>query len=531
MNKFILLLSLVTLSCVLAVPQLPAAQQYYMKGSFNIPYFNIVEPIELIYDSVNNRQYISVYNGMDITINFYNQDNTYNVGPVKYDMVCTTTPGNGSLVNVLPTEPSSWVYNGTSTVNGVQVFGYSQKITQYGRTGFYNFYVDVNGVPVQFYMDGVDYVFGSHPDVYVLNFDIYSTDISSYESYFDIPVLCNNAKEAPAKENQFDGLFSSIGDNLLAKEEQASNLFEEYKTQYNKEYSSQDEHDERFINFKAARKVIATHNAKESSYKLGMNHYADLSNKEFNTLVKPKVARPSVTGADSVHDDESLRSIPSSVDWRIQNCVTPVKDQGICGSCWTFGSTGSLEGTNCVTNGELVSLSEQQLVDCAILTGSQGCGGGFASSAFQYVMEVGSLATESDYPYLMQNGLCKDRTVTPSGVSITGYVNVTSGSESALQNAIATAGPVAIAIDASVDDFRYYMSGVYNNPACKNGLDDLDHEVLAIGYGTYQGQDYFLVKNSWSTNWGMDGYVYMARNDNNLCGVSSQANYPIPTKN
>ncbi|KAK5584387.1 hypothetical protein RB653_005998 [Dictyostelium firmibasis] len=531
MNKFILLLSLVTLSCVLAIPQLPTDQQYYMKGSFNIPYFNIVEPIELIYDSVNNRQYISYYNGMDITINFYNQDNTYNVGPVKYDMVCTTTPGNGSLVNVLPTEPSSWVYNGTSTVNGVSVYGYSQKVTEYGRTGFYNFFVDENGVPVQFYMDGVDYVFGSHPDVYVLNFDVYSTDISSYESLFTVPTICNDAQEAPAQENEFSGIFS-IADNLKTKEEKASKLFNEYKAEYNKEYSSQDEHDERFINFKSARKTIAVHNAKKSSYKLGMNHYADLSNKEFNTLIKPKVARPLVNGAEYIHDDESTTAIPSTVDWRIQGCVTPVKDQGVCGSCWTFGSTGSLEGTNCVTNGELVSLSEQQLVDCAILTGSQGCGGGFASSAFEYIMQApNGIATEDSYPYLMQNGLCQDRNNTPSGVTITGYVNVTSGSEAALVNAIATAGPVAIAIDASVDDFRYYISGVYNNPACQNGLDDLDHEVLAIGYGTYQGQDYFLVKNSWSTNWGQNGYVFMARNDNNLCGVATSPNYPIPTKN
>ncbi|EGC35214.1 hypothetical protein DICPUDRAFT_55299 [Dictyostelium purpureum] len=528
MIRSILLLAFVTLSCVLAVPQLPTDQQYYMKGTFSIPYFNITEPIELIYDATNNRQYISYYDGMDITINFFNQDISYTISPVKYEMTCVSTQGNGTLVNVLPTEPSQWAYNGTSTVNGVSVYSYFQKITQYGRTGYYTFYVDANGTPVQFYMNGVDYVFGSHPDIYVLDFTTYSTDLSQYESLFQLPALCNNAEEAPLQEGQLSGAFESLGDSLKVKESDLQEKFVAFKSEYEKSYENKEEHDMRFKNYKVAHNKIVSHNAKNLSYKLGFNHYADLSDHEFNTLIKPKVARPSNNGAHSVHDDEDIYTIPQSVDWRNQKCVTPVKDQGVCGSCWTFGSTGSLEGTNCVTNGYLVSLSEQQLVDCAYLMGSQGCNGGFAASAFQYIMDAGGIATESDYQYLMQNALCKDKSTTFSGVGVSSYVNVTAGSINALLNAVATQGPVAIAIDASVDDFRYYQSGIYSNPSCKNGPDDLDHEVLAIGYGTLNGVDYWLVKNSWSTNWGMEGY-FMLERANNLCGPASQATYPLPT--
>merc|ERR1711879_789958 len=140
-------------------------------------------------------------------------------------------------------------------------------------------------------------------------------------------------------------------------------------------------------------------------------------------------------------------------------------------------------------------------------------------------MTNGGISTESSYPYLMQNAWCHSNEM--SGVTVLSYVNVTSGSESDLTDAVATAGPIAVAIDASWPSFRFYQSGVYYEPSCKNGVDDLDHAVLAVGYGTEMGQDYYLVKNSWSTYWGDQGYIKMSRNRDNNCGIATQAVYPM----
>lgn len=522
MIKSLVLLALVAFTAALAAPAIPQPTQYYVKGTFEIPYFNIVEPIVLVYDSVNNRQYIDYYNGLDVTINLYNQNITYSIGPQVYQLVCQSMQGTDSLVTVLPTDVSEWMYNGTAVVNGVQAYSYVQKVVNYGNTAYYTFYVDANGNPVQFYLDGVDFIFDSHPDIYILNFDVFETDLTPYEYLFKVPPICSSAKEVPAHENQFTQIFEHIGQS----QRNQHNEFNDFKQKHSKQYATEKEHNYRFGIFRETSKFIVRHNEKGLSYKLAMNHFGDLTDKEFNTFIKPKFTRPSTNGAFGVHDDESVADLPATVDWRTQGCVTPVKDQGVCGSCWTFGSTGSLEGVNCIKTGKLISLSEQQLVDCAYLMGSAGCNGGFAASAFQYIINNGGISTEEDYPYLMQNGFCKVNQQS-SGVQLSGYVNVTSFSEAALQNAVATVGPIAIAIDASAPDFRYYASGVYYSTVCKNDLDDLDHEVLAVGYGTYQNQDYWLVKNSWSMMFGIDGYIMMSRNRGNNCGIASQPTYPI----
>jgi len=143
----------------------------------------------------------------------------------------------------------------------------------------------------------------------------------------------------------------------------------------------------------------------------------------------------------------------------------------------------------------------------------------------QWIINNGGIATESSYPYLSEDHFC-DASLT-SGVTLKGYVNVTEGSEKALQDAVATMGPVAVAIDAAHPEFEFYSQGVYYNPKCNSSIDALDHEVLVVGYGTENGEDYWLVKNSWSTHWGDDGYIKMARNKGNNCGIATQPNYPI----
>jgi len=215
---------------------------------------------------------------------------------------------------------------------------------------------------------------------------------------------------------------------------------------------------------------------------------------------------------------------PTSVDWRKQGYVTPVKDQGQCGSCWAFSAIASLEGQHFKKTGQLVSLSEQNLVDCSGKFGNQGCNGGLMDQAFDYIKANKGVDTEASYPYKAVDQKCKFKAANV-GATVTGYTDVTSGDESALTDAIASVGPISVAIDASHDSFQLYSSGIYNEPDCSSS--ELDHGVTAVGYDTSADGDFYIVKNSWAASWGMDGYIQMSRNKNNQCGIATSASYPL----
>jgi len=300
--------------------------------------------------------------------------------------------------------------------------------------------------------------------------------------------------------------------------------WEEYKEQYAKVYNGVDEDSVRQAVFETAVQAIEEQNMKGESLKFGYNRFTDMTNEEFKALpirgLIPEEQTEMPILGEHVYNGEELAD---SVNWVTAGAVNPVKDQAQCGSCWAFGTTGGIEGAWQIGTGSLKSLSEQQLVDCS--TQNLGCQGGNAGYAINFEKTV-NVASEASYPYKGVQGTCKTSgftTAIPQG-GVTGFSRVGNlffgGSVTSMKSALQQQ-PVSIAIEADQDAFQKYESGVLSS-GCGTSL---DHAVLAVGYGTEDGQDYWLVKNSWGTSWGADGYIKIG-SATDVCGVLKQAVYP-----
>jgi len=288
---------------------------------------------------------------------------------------------------------------------------------------------------------------------------------------------------------------------------------------------------ERFVhmlqNFANNHDLIEETNAKNLPYQLGHNQFSHLSLEEWKVAVrlgldKPNASEPS-TGLHTAPAD--LSALPASVDWVSAGAVTPVKDQGQCGSCWSFSTTGALEGAYKIKYSTLLSFSEQNLVDCDNRsTGGKdhGCNGGLMDNAFAWIKSNGGICLESDYKYVsgttktagtcIQSQYPKNTNAAPKS-----YTDVQTNSDAALMSALVQQ-PVAVAIEADQSSFQLNKSGVLTAPCGTN----LDHGVLAVGYGTLNGVDYYKVKNSWGPNWGSNGYILLARGISQVggqCGI------------
>lgn len=315
-------------------------------------------------------------------------------------------------------------------------------------------------------------------------------------------------------------------------DEQLSDLWKDWKTKHSKVYSDDVEDGYRREVFASNVDYITAHNLRadlgQHSFTLGIHEYSDLTPEEMRKQLMgtrvPDDYQQNITDTDPEHFKYDISFLPDTVDWRTKGAVTPVKNQGQCGSCWSFSSTGALEAQNFKKTGRLVSLSEQNLVDCTRTYGNQGCNGGWMNNAFRYVAVNRGIDTEDYYRYEARDNVCRFNRANVGG-TCTGYRNVApAGDESALMTAVATIGPIAVAIDANHQSFMNYRSGVLNEPTCSPR--NVDHAVLVVGYGTYQGTPYWLVKNSWGTSWGDGGYIMMSRNKRNQCGIAGFASYP-----
>ncbi|KAJ4823870.1 hypothetical protein Tsubulata_030319 [Turnera subulata] len=308
-----------------------------------------------------------------------------------------------------------------------------------------------------------------------------------------------------------------------------SELFETWCKEHGKTYASPEEKQYRLGVFEDNYDFVTKHNTgANSNYALSLNGFADLTHHEFKatrlrglSAAYLNVERPNLQMPDFVGD------VPASVDWRKQGAVTQVKDQGSCGACWSFSATGAIEGINKIVTGSLVSLSEQELVDCD-KSYNNGCDGGLMDYAYQFVIDNHGIDNEEDYPYVARENTCNKEKLKRHVVTIEKYIDVPPNNERKLMEAVAKQ-PVSVGICGSERAFQLYSKGIFTGP-CSTSL---DHAVLIVGYGSENGVDYWIVKNSWGTRWGMNGYIHLQRNSGNsqgLCGINMLPSYPVKTK-
>ncbi|XP_059624348.1 senescence-specific cysteine protease SAG39-like [Cornus florida] len=328
----------------------------------------------------------------------------------------------------------------------------------------------------------------------------------------------------------FLGVWATKASSRLLNEQYMLERHKQWMAHHGRVYTDAEEKQRRFKIFKDNVEWIEASNAGlDRGYKLSVNQFADLTNEEF-TASRNGYKRQSLqvmsTSKPTSFMYANLSAVPSTMDWRKRGAVTPVKDQGQCGCCWAFSAVAAIEGITQLTTGKLVSLSEQELVDCDVRGEDQGCNGGLMDDAFLFIKQNKGLTTEANYPYMGSDNTCNTKKAALAAAKITGYQDVPANKEQALLQAVAKQ-PVSVAIDSGGYDFQFYSSGVFTG-TCGTSL---DHGVTAVGYGaTTDGTKYWLVKNSWGSGWGEGGYIRMQRDvaaKEGLCGIAMESSYPI----
>jgi len=531
-----LLLSILS-SCLASPPAW--SPTYSLQGTLDIPFAEIQESFTAWADLEGGKSRIDYYGGM---VKTFQRGDLRQFGtmakiiPMTNEVVtneidCFQVDGDSGM-RVLPQsmlpDISDFSLVGNELKNGEECQKW-QKEEQVGeKVNKYTMWLRVDAgvsVPVHYEMKGFNTLLGSHYDHYFITYSHFSLE-KPQDEVFDLfldktchgwpgPGLDHVYTMNPAKE---------FVDN---HDSHVRSTFEDFQTLHGKQYGDSSEKESRLDIYRQNLRFIHSKNRQGLTYTLASNHLADQTFGEMRRL-RGRIHDPNLLyngGMEQKYSQGEVNDAPDTLDWRLYGAVTPVKDQSVCGSCWSFGTVGTLEGTLFLNTGKLERLSQQALVDCSWGFGNNGCDGGEDFRAYQWMLAHGGIPTEDSYgPYLGQDGYCRLDKAT-MGLKIKGWVNVTSGSAEALKVAIAARGPVSVAIDASHRSLSFYSHGVYYEEECSSS--DLDHAVLAVGYGTLVGEKYWMIKNSWSTYWGNDGYVLMSQKDNN-CGVATSATYVIP---
>lgn len=323
--------------------------------------------------------------------------------------------------------------------------------------------------------------------------------------------------------------------------------FNSYLAKYNKTYSNTHEYYLRYYHYHTNIEYINQRNSLNLSYQLGINQFTDLSNDEFSEKYKGYLGYLSNNYLYKFNKDRELHHFTLSgnntyktIDWRAENLVTDIKDQQDCGSCWAFSAVATMEGAWAKKHGTLISLSEQELVDC--VSDCYGCDGGWPALAIEFIINGSKpnnsfilpnhntsnyshgVEFEGSYPYLGTDNDCSYNSSLVAA-NFSNLVEIPTDSVAHLYDALLSVGPISVAIDAELD-LQHYQSGIFESNTCSNTT--LDHAVTAIGYGISSlGKKYYIIKNSWGTEWGMDGYVYFSADIPNMCGIAHDACYAV----
>ncbi|XP_058763407.1 ervatamin-B-like [Vicia villosa] len=331
---------------------------------------------------------------------------------------------------------------------------------------------------------------------------------------------------------------SFLGPKLdkLPNQDDVIQLFQQWKNDHGRNYSNLEEMARKFDIFVKNLKYITESNAKRDtphSALLGLTNFADLSFMEF----KERYMTTNISTMNFATDDDdddvdelAYSKPPTSLDWRSKGAVTSVKDQGACGSCWAFSVAGAIEGIVAIVTGKLINLSAQELLDCD--SGSDGCDGGYTTSTFEWVIGNKGVALESDYPYTGKKGVCKASKIPNSPISAIKSFDRVTKTEKGLLSAV-TKQPISVMVYSDTEDFQHYTNEIYNGPNCSKDSKDADHFMLIVGYDSVDGEDYWIVKNTWGTSWGRNGYMFVKRNTGKkygVCGINQWAFYPNKKK-
>ncbi|XP_076276388.1 C1 family peptidase 26-29-p isoform X3 [Lasioglossum baleicum] len=539
------------------------SNSYEVKGTLYIPYAEIREPFYAWYDGSSGSSRIDYYGGMVKTYQLSHKGyfgKSLKITPITTESVLneeTCLEVNGTMEskinpqNIIP-DTTGMECIGEEIVNGVncEKWRMVQEIGE--KTNKYTLWIQyqksprvpgaMEPIPIKYEMKGFNSLLGSHYDHYYLNYDSF-TPMKPNADVFEITenLTCVSF---PGPGDKHIYTFNPMREFIHNYDAHVNEAFEGFKKAHGKEYESEIEHHKRKevfrqnlryvlrlyvivleINNNNIFRFIHSSNRANNGYQLDVNHLVDRTELELKALRGKQYTKGYNGGQPFPYNVErEQQDIPESLDWRLYGAVTPVKDQSVCGSCWSFGTTGAVEGAYYMKYGKLARLSQQALIDCSWGYGNNGCDGGEDFRSYQWIMKHGGLPTEEDYGgYLGQDGYCHVNN-TKLTAKITGYVNVTQNNPQAFKLAMAKHGPISVAIDASHKTFSFYSHGVYYDAACGNKEESLDHAVLAVGYGKLDGKDYWLIKNSWSNYWGNDGYILMSPKDNN-CGVMTTPTY------
>ncbi|XP_003745141.1 counting factor associated protein D [Galendromus occidentalis] len=378
--------------------------------------------------------------------------------------------------------------------------------------------------PVRYRVLKYDNHLRSHFDEYEIIYEKYRAGVVNPDLFEVGSVTDKQCTKLPtASQSSARHLFDPIREFVSNNDSHVDEHFAEFKNTHGKAYESASEDRKRRHNFHHKMRFVNSMNRRNLSYALALNERSDQSRDEVSSqggcLRIPKVPNaPSDLQTFSAETCDTA-GIPDTVDWRLEGVVTPVKNQGTCGSCYSFASVAYLESQYIIRNGKgnTTRFSEQQIVDCSWDSLNIGCKGGFPHGAFEYVQKYG-LFTEDQYgPYLDDEGKCRDaemkgEPIIPTLKSFT----MMEGAECLLRH-VGLHGPIAVGIHGSSDSFRAYSRGIYNDPTCDHSL---THAVLVVGYGSLRGEPYWLVKNSWGPKWGAEGYILVSRKEN-YCGIEN----------